>query len=99
MAVVQVVFRRCVVNSKSPGVDAPDLDHLVSQVFFEMSNGTRTLKAVVDVRQPYGIDYEAGPLEVRLSADSPYRGPFPPESFGEALGRYYRRLVGQQIRF
>lgn len=99
MAETHVTFRRCLINPQALRGEDPEQDHLISRVVFDVSLGPRTCQGVVDVRQPYGADYATTPLEVRLSTDSEYRGPFPPASFGEALARYYRRLVAQQVRF
>ncbi len=96
MAKMLVKFTACHINHQNIQMSDPNKDHLVSRVHFDMAVGDRRYRTSVEVRQPFGTDYLAEPLEVRLPEDAPYRGPFPHDRFAEAVETYYRRCVGER---
>lgn len=67
---------------------------MVSRISFDVKIGDREFPGLeVEVRQPFGTDYEGEPIEV--GAVKNYKGPWNHAAFSEECERYYRRLVGQ----
>lgn len=88
-----VIFNYCEINSMRINPMAPNQEHLISRVSFHFLMNYQNHDALVEVRQPFGTNYLAEPLEVRLPEDAPYRGPFPLQSFSNALDQYYRACI------
>jgi hypothetical protein len=68
--------------------------HVVSVIRFSMDIAGKQFGGLsVEVRQPYGTDFESEPLEVsRVSGG--YRGPWNHSGFAELAERYYRSFIG-----
>ena len=95
MATITVNFKQVVIIDMAIGSDDPNNDYLVSHVCFDMKLRDISYDTFVEVRQPRGTDYLTEPFEVRLPANAPYRGPFPLQSFSDALDLYYRSCLGE----
>lgn len=90
MSIARIDFHQCVQDSQDYGSDD---EHMVSRVFFSLQlDGVSHENLHVDIKQPVGDKFEAGPLEV--GAPQGYRGPINHAEFRAAVEKYYRRLVG-----
>lgn len=71
--------------------------HMVSRIVFDAKIGdTEHQDLVVEIRQPFGTDYESEPIEV--SKVSNYDGPWNHSAFSDICEQYYRGIVGQSGR-
>jgi hypothetical protein len=72
--------------------------HVVSVINFTMDIGGKHFDGLsVEIRQPYGTDFESEPLEVSKIAGD-YRGPWNHAGFAVLCEQYYRSLVGSSGR-
>ena len=72
--------------------------HVVCVIHFAMDVGGKHFDGLsVEVRQPYGADFESEPLEVSKTAGD-YRGPWNHARFAALCEQYYRSLVGSSGR-
>lgn len=94
MAKARVVFHRIVQDTQDYGSFDSSADHMVSTLHFSLDVGDKHFDGLsVEVRQPFGTDFESEPLEVAHPV-GPYRGPWNHGAFGTLCECYYRRAVG-----
>jgi hypothetical protein len=90
----KILFKSLLQDSQDYATFEHDDAHVVSVIHFDMEVGDRKFHDLsVEVRQPYGTDFETEPLEVsRISGH--YRGPWNHAAFGDLCEAYYRSLIG-----
>jgi hypothetical protein len=97
MAIATITFETLIQDSQDFGRFEPDEAHVVSKICFSMDIGDRHFGGLsVEVRHPYGTDFESEPFEV--SPVSGYRGPWNHARFSDLAEQYYRGLVGHTVR-
>ena len=94
----KILFKSLRQDSQDYATFARDDAHVVSVIQFNMQIGDRQVRDLsVEVRQPYGTDFESEPLEVsKISGD--YHGPWNHSGFADLCERYYRSLIGSAGR-
>jgi len=98
MTKVHVLFKRIIVDSQKLQCFKPDDDHMISRLFFDLEVGGKHYSdMMVEVKQPYGTQYESEPLEVSKLI-GPYRGNWHHNDFCELVEKYYRSLIGKEGR-
>jgi hypothetical protein len=89
----RITFYKLLQDSQDIGFDE---DHMISRVFFRLDvAGKRYNDMIVDVKQPYGTDFESEPVEV-FRPNGSYQGNWNQHAFSDAVESYYRSLVGSQ---
>jgi hypothetical protein len=98
MAKAKITFQSLQQDSQDHTTFEKNDAHVVSIIHFAMDLGGKHFDGLsVEVRQPYGTDFESEPLEVsRIAGD--YRGPWNHAEFAALCERYYRSLVGSSGR-
>jgi hypothetical protein len=93
MSRAKVVFYS--VEQKTQHIGNPDLrkDHMVSVISFDLEVDGKKYRMSVEVRQPYGTDFESEPIEVR-HPDGEHRGAWNQRAFAERCEQYYRSQIG-----
>ncbi len=88
-----ILFNSLQQDSQDYGTFERSDAHVVSVIRFDMQVGPQQFRDLtVEVRQPYGTDFESEPLEVGRVAG--YDGPWDHAAFADLCERYYRSLVG-----
>lgn len=96
MTKATITFQKIVQDSQDYGTFEKNNDHMVSIIHFTLEiKGNKYEDMKVEVRQPYGTDYETEPIEVGKISDS-YKGPWNHEVFSEICEECYRSCVGSQ---
>jgi hypothetical protein len=94
MAKATVVFSRIVQDVQNYGQFDQDANYMVSTLHFSLTVGGKDYAGLsVEVRQPYGTDFEMQPLEVTKPKGS-YHGPWNHAAFSNVCEEYYRSLIG-----
>jgi hypothetical protein len=98
MATAKITFESLRQDSQDYATFEKSEAHVVSVVRFSMDIGDKHFGGLsVEVRQPYGTDYESEPLEVsRVSGG--YRRPWNHAGFAELAEQYYRSAIGSSGR-
>jgi len=96
MIKAHVLFKRIIVDSQKLQCLKRDDDHMVSRLFFDLEvGGNRYSDMMVEVKQPYGTQYESEPLEVSKLI-GPYKGNWNHNNFTVLVEKYYRSLIGKE---
>ncbi len=94
----RVRFNSVVQDSQTYASFSQSDNHMVSTIAFSLEIGDQTYADMqVEVRQPFGTNYETEPLEVARPTGS-YRGPWNHKEFSELCEQYYRKLIGSSGR-
>jgi hypothetical protein len=98
MSKARITFQSLQQDSQDYGTFEKSDAHVVSVIRFSMDVDEKHFDNLsVEVRQPYGTDFESEPLEVsKVIGD--YRGPWNHAKFAELCESYYRNLVGSSGR-
>jgi hypothetical protein len=98
MAKAKITFESLRQDSQDYATFEPSEAHVVSVIRFGMDVGDKHFSGLsVEVRQPYGTDYESEPLEVSPVSGG-YRGPWNHVGFAALAEQYYRSLIGSSGR-
>ncbi len=90
----KIIFHSLVQNSQDYESFDKREDHMVSLIKFSIEVGGKTYPNMkVELRQPYGTDYETEPLEVG-GPKGPYKGSWNHTAFADLCEKYYRSFVG-----
>ena len=96
MTKVHVLFKRIIVDLQELQCFEPSDDHMISRLFFDLEvGGNHYYDMMVEVKQPYGTQYESEPLEVSKMI-GPYKGNWNHNDFSELVEKYYRSLIGKE---
>ncbi|MFC1539154.1 hypothetical protein ACFL6H_07010 [Candidatus Latescibacterota bacterium] len=96
MAKAHVLFKRIIVDSQNLQCFKPSDDHMISRLFFNLEvGGNHYTDMMVEVKQPYGTQYESEPLEVSMLI-GPYKGNWSHNYFNDIVENYYRSLIGKE---
>lgn len=97
---VKVVYSHAVQDSQDYASFDKGQDHVVSTLHFSLEiDGITYGNLRVEVRQPYGTDFEKEPLEVgRPVGDYPPLETWNYPAFRDLCERYYRSCVGTRGR-
>jgi hypothetical protein len=94
MAKAKVVFHRIVQDTQDYRSFDSSADHMVSTLYFSLDAGGKHFDGLsVEVRQPFGTDFESEPIEVARPVGS-YQGPWNHAAFSALCESYYRKAVG-----
>jgi hypothetical protein len=97
MATAKITFESLLQDSQDYATFDQSEAHVVSVIRFSMDIADKHFGDLsVEVRQPYGTDFESEPLEV--SHVSGYRGPWNHSGFADLAERYYRSFIGSSGR-
>ena len=95
MAQARVTFHKLIQDSQDIGTGE---DHMISKAFFTLElDGNVHNDMCVELKQPFGTDYETEPVEVFRPTGS-YSGNWNQHAFADAAEDYYRGLIGSQGR-
>jgi hypothetical protein len=93
MPKVKVFFEKILQDTQDYNNFQQQGNHMVSRIYFSMEiSGNRHEGLVVEVRQPFGTNYEDMPIEV--ANPQGYRGPWNQAEFADLCEQYYRKAVG-----
>jgi len=96
MTKAKVVFNRIVFDTQNYGCFDKNQDHMVSTLYFSLDVAEKHYDNLyVEVRQPYGANFESEPLEVGKPI-GPYRGPWNHDAFCDLCETYYRKAIGSK---
>ena len=96
MTKARITFHKCIQDSQDLGTAQISKAHMISRVFFILEIDDKKFEDMyVDVKQPFGTDFEKCPVEV-FSPVGSYHGPMNHEQFSEAVEKYYRSIIGSQ---
>lgn len=96
MTKAKVVFNRIVFDTQNYGCFDKNQDHMVSTLHFSLDVAEKHYDNLyVEVRQPYGTDFESEPLEVSEPQGS-YRGPWNHDAFCTLCETCYRKAIGSK---
>ncbi|UCD51095.1 MAG: hypothetical protein JSW27_00385 [Phycisphaerales bacterium] len=94
MSRAKIRFRSLCQDSQTYASFDQDENHMVSTISFSLEIGDQTYPDMhVEVRQPFGANYENEPLEV-ASPKGAYSGPWNHNEFSDLCEQYYRRMIG-----
>ena len=95
MAKVTVRFSRIIQDSQDFGSDD---EHMVSRLFFSVSDGEKIFFAHADLKQLVGSSFET-PGSIEVSAPADYSGPtLDHTAFAAAAAKCYKDQVGKEGR-
>ncbi len=98
MSKAKINFQKIVQDSQDYGTFEKSDEHMVSIIHFTLEiKGNNYEDMKVEVRQPYGTNYESEPLEVGEIGGS-YRGAWNHREFADLCEEYYRNLIGSAGR-
>jgi len=90
----KVTFQKLIQDSQDYSSFDKSQDHMVSTIHFILEvEGNRYDDMTVEVRQPYGTNYETEPIEVSEITGS-YKGAWNHHQFADLCEDYYRMLIG-----
>ncbi|MFO7459480.1 MAG: hypothetical protein R6X07_02575 [Desulfatiglandales bacterium] len=90
MPTAKATFHSLLKDAQDYGSFGRDEKHMVSIIHFTLAvQGQVYPDMTVEVRQPYGTDYESEPLDVAQPVGT-YTGPWNLMEFAEHCSRYYR---------
>ena len=96
MTKAHVLFKKIIVDSQQYRCLEPDDDHMISRLFFDLEvGGNLYYDMKVEVKQPYGTQFESNPLEVSQLI-GPYTDNWHHNNFSELVEKYYRSLIGKE---
>ncbi len=96
MATAHVILKRIIVDSQELQCYEPDDDHMFSRLFFDLEvGGNHYNDMLVEVRQPYGTQFESEPLEVS-NLRGPYNGNWNHNEFRDQVEKYYKNMIGKE---
>ncbi len=102
MSKVKVIFRKLIQDSQDYSSFDKNEDHMVSTIHFSLEvKGNQYDDMTVEVKQPYGTNYQGEPIEVSKISGS-YKGAWNHDQFADLCEEYYRMLIGsggRTIRF
>lgn len=91
-----VIFQKLILDSQDYATFDKNEEHMVSIIHFTLQvEGNQYEDMTVEVRQPYGTDYESEPIEVGEIGGS-YRGAWNHREFADLCEKYYRNLIGSR---
>jgi hypothetical protein len=94
MTTAKVTFHRMLQDTQNYHSFNKNDDHLVSILYFTLEIGGRVYPNMsVEVRQPYGTEYDNEPLEV-AQPTGPYKRPWDHKKFAEMCEEYHRDCIG-----
>jgi len=98
MSKAKITFQKIVQDSQDYGTFQKSDEHMVSIIHFKLEiKGKNFEDMKVEVRQPFGTDYETEPIEVG-KISGPYKGPWNHRDFSELCEEYYTSFIGSQGR-
>jgi hypothetical protein len=89
-----VIFHRIIQDAHDYKCFDHNEDYVVAKIYFTLEIDGQTYEESVEVRQPYGTDYESLPFEGKPPV-GPYRGSWNHVAFLSLTEKYYRGLVGR----
>lgn len=95
MPKAKINFHRIIQDTQNYACFQNDEDHMVSRIFFTLEvNGSKYKDLMVEIRQPYGTNFETEPIEV--SKPIGYNGPWNHNAFSDLCDVYFRKAVGSE---
>ena len=92
MAEAVIEIYECIQDDQSLGADNVGM---TSRVRFDVLIGERQYSDCwVAITQPFGVDFETGPLQVGTPNGYPAESPWNAAGFTEAVENFYRGLIG-----
>ena len=96
MATAKITFESLLQDSQNYGTFEQGEAHVVSVIRFSMDIADKHFSGLsVEVRQPYGTDFELQAVEVSPIAGG-YRGPWNHSDSRNSLEQYYRSFIEKQ---
>lgn len=87
-----IEIHECIQDDQTLGADNVGM---TSRVCFDvLVEGKRYTDCWVEVTQPFGVDFETGPLEVGNPNGYPPESPWNAKVFSEEVEKFYRGIVG-----
>jgi len=98
MAKATITFNKVVQDSQNYESFNKNDDHMVSVIHFTLEVKDKQYENMqVEIRQPYGTNYEKEPIEVGEIIGS-YKGTWSHNQFVNLCEQYYRSLIGSMGR-